>query len=66
MTKLAGKKKASPKFVAFMDRYGIVLYIWFLLVLVRWFQNKTALLNGDLASNDDHMRMVQIRDWLNG
>lgn len=66
MPKFDLKKDFSPKTIDFMEKYGIVLYIWVLLVVARWIQNGEMLLRGELRGNDDHMRMVQIRDWQNG
>jgi len=56
----------NPKTKAFIENHGIVLYIWILLISVRLFLDRASLFRGELKGNDDHMRMVQIRDWLGG
>ena len=66
MSTVRAKKDVSPKTQAFIERHGIILFVWFLLLVVDWMQRGTALMRGELKGNDDYMRMVEIRDWLDG
>ena len=56
----------SVKIPSFVERHGIVLFIWSLLLFLGWKRRSVSLLRGELKSNDDYMRLVQIRDWLDG
>lgn len=59
-------KGLSPRAEYLIERHGSVLLVWFLLLFMSWSRNGTKLLRGELSSNDDYMRMVEIRDWLGG
>ena len=56
----------SPRAEYIIERHGSVLLVWVLLMFMSWMQNGTKLLRGELTSNDDYMRMAEIRDWLGG
>ena len=56
----------SGNFQQFMERLGIVWFIWLVIVGVSFHLNSEKLLRGDLVGNDDYMRLAQIRDWLGG
>ena len=66
MSTARAKKDVSPKTQEFIERHGIILFIWFLLLVVDWMQRGAGLMRGELKGNDDYMRMVEIRDWLGG
>ena len=66
MGKTGKSKELSPKTQEFIEKRGIVLFVWVLLLAVGWMRNSESLLRGELKANDDYMRMVQIRDWLGG
>ena len=61
-----GSKGLSPKAEYLIERHGSVLLVWLLLLFMSWTRNGAKLLRGELASNDDYMRMVEVRDWLGG
>ncbi len=56
----------SPRAEYLIERHGSVWLIWVLFLYVAWTRNSASLLLGELKSNDDYMRMVEVRDWLNG
>ena len=58
--------RLSPRTEYFIERHGSVWLVWVLLLFLSWSHNSTKLLRGELSSNDDYMRMVEIRDWLSG
>ncbi len=63
------KKKSgelSPQTQVFIERHGIIWFIWLLLVFLNWMKTGPSLLRGELQGNDDYLRLVQIRDWLGG
>jgi|GEM_PF-986652 len=66
MSTARAKKDVSPKTQEFIENHGVILFVWFLLLVVGWMQRGTALMRGELKGNDDYMRMVEIRDWLGG
>ncbi|MCF6221806.1 MAG: hypothetical protein L3J65_11905 [Robiginitomaculum sp.] len=56
----------SPRAEYLIERHGSVWLIWLLFVYLKWTRSAESLLRGELANNDDYMRMVEIRDWLGG
>ncbi len=68
MSKTSSKKQKglSPRAEYIIERHGSVWLVWLLLLFISWTRNGTKLLRGELASNDDYMRMVEVRDWLGG
>jgi len=56
----------SPRAEYMIERHGSVWLVWLLLLFMSWSRNGAKLLRGELTSNDDYMRMVEIRDWLGG
>ena len=68
MSKSAQEKQKglSPRAEYMIERHGSVWLVWFLLLFISWSRHGAKLLRGELTSNDDYMRMVEIRDWLGG
>ncbi len=63
---VAKNKELSPRTQYIIERHGTVIFIWLLTVVLSIFKSLPKLQSGELAGNDDYMRMVQIRDWLGG
>ena len=68
MSKAAQEKRKglSPRAEYMIERHGSVWLVWLLLLFISWSRHGAKLLRGELTSNDDYMRMVEIRDWLGG
>ena len=58
--------RPRSKFQQFIERHGIVWFIWSVLMIVSWRQKSEKMQLGELVGNDDFMRLTQIRDWLGG
>ena len=46
--------------------FGLALFVWTIMVLAQLFKWLPKLMAGELPGNDDYMRIVQIRDWIDG
>ncbi len=60
------QERLSPRTEYLIERHGSLWLVWFLLLFMSWTRNGAKLLRGELSSNDDYMRIVEIRDWLGG
>jgi len=68
LTKPVNPKPAniSPRAEYLIERHGSIWLVWILLLFMSWTRSSASLLRSELASNDDYMRMVEVRDWLGG
>jgi len=60
------QQELSPRAEYLIERHGSIWLVWILLLFISWSRGGAKLLRGELTSSDDYMRMVEIRDWLDG